>query len=476
MSVEWSLIPAYLFLIKKSGNIMTRFEKHLVIVGGNAAGLSAGRRARRNDSNLKITVLEKSNVVSYGACGLPYYISDVISQKEELIALPLEALLNDGIDVKTNHEVIEINPKNKTIVVKSATSSLQTVHYDKLVLATGARPLLPDLPGIDLEGVHTIRSLEGAAALKQELQSGRHKSAVIVGGGYIGLEMAEALTKQGVKVSVIEQQPQVLPYIDSEMAALVQQSLIEHGVTVKTSTTAQRILGDGSVSGVETHTGEVLNCSLVIVAIGVKPNVEIAQKAGIALGASGAIRVDDHLRTNVMNIYAAGDCTEVKNIVTNKYDYIPLGTTANKQGRVAGDNASGKRSRFPGVVGTSAVKVFNLEIGRAGITEKEASRLRLPVKSVTIKGRSRAGYFPGGSSVTVKLIFDFLTGRLLGAQMIGREGVAKRLDVFSTALQQKLTVQQISELDLSYAPPFAPVWDPILIAANQAQKQVINNW
>ena len=448
-------------------------EKHLVIIGGNAAGLSAARRARRNDPKLKITVLEKSDVVSYAACGLPYYISDIIKQKNDLLALPLEALVKDQIDVLLQQEVVEINPQNRVVISRSvADGSFEKYYYDKLVLASGARPVVPEMEGVELTGVYTIRSLNAAEQLKQELLTGRHKSAVVMGAGYIGLEMVEALVRQGLKVTLIEQKSQVLPYIDADMARLVEQTLLEKGVTLKTSTTAKRILGDTEVTGVETDGGEVIGCSLVILAIGVKPNVELAKKAGINLGSTGAIRIDDHLRTSRLNIYAAGDCAEVKNIVTNKYDYIPLGTTANKQGRVVGDNVSGKRRRFSGVVGTAVVQVFELEVGRTGLTEKEALRLGLPVKSVFVKAGSRAGYFPGGSPITVKLIFNFINGRLLGAQLVGREGVAKRLDILATALQQKLTVKQLGELDLSYAPPFAPVWDPVLIAANQALKQV----
>ena len=450
---------------------MAKPEKHLLIIGGNAAGLSAARRARRNDPRLKITVLEKSGIVSYGACGLPYYISDVIKDEKALLVLPVDALVKDGIDVLLNHEVVEMNVRERSVYVRTA-EQFQKIHYDWLIIASGARPIEPDIPGRDLDGVYTVRSLEKAAQLKNELISGKHRSAVVIGGGYIGLEMAEALTRQGLKVTVIEQKSQVLPYIDSDMAALVESEMTGRGVALKTSTVAVRIIGEQAVRGVETDGGEILSCSLVILAVGVRPNADFAGLAGIELGPSGAIRTDDYLRTNVLNVYAAGDCAQVKNTVTNKFEYFPLGTTANKQGRVAGDNATGRRQKFSGVVGAAVVEAFGLEIARTGITEAHALKLRMPVKSVTIKGTSRAGYFPGKKEIYVKLIFDFLSGRLLGAQMVGQEGVAKRLDVLSTALQQKLTVQELSELDLSYAPPFAPVWDPLLIAANQAQKLV----
>ncbi len=450
--------------------------KHLVIIGGNAAGLSAARRARRNDPKLKITVLEKFNVVSYAACGIPYFIADLVKQKEQLIALPLQKFLEDDIEVKLNHEVVAINKAQKVIFFKTTkTDELQKMPYHTLVLATGATPVIPHLPGVHQNGVYAIRSLQEAEYLKKELMNGQHKTAVIVGAGYIGLEMAEALAVYGLKIYLIEQKDQLLPYIDPNMAQLVEQVLQEKGITVLKSTEVSRIVGQGNVNSVQTSDGQVIACSLVILALGVRPNVTLAQKAGIELGATGAIRVDDHLRTNVLNVYAAGDCAEVKNVVTNKYEYIPLGTTANKQGRVVGDNVSGKRSRFAGVVGAAALKVFQLEVARAGLTEAQAAKLRLPYKSVTIKGKSRAGYYPQAKNIHIKLIFNFVTGRLLGVQMVGEEGVAKRLDVVATALQSKLTVQDLCTLDLTYAPPFAPVWDPILIAANQALKQLKNN-
>ncbi len=452
---------------------MQQSGKHLVIIGGNAAGLSAARRARKNDPNLQITVLEQSSIISYGACGLPYYIGDVIKQKEKLLVLPVERLLEDQIDVRLNHRLVEIDRRQRAVLYqKAGETAVQRLPYDRLIIATGASPLVPDIPGVELEGVYTVRSLTLAERLKRELQSGKHQSAVVIGAGYIGLEMAEALSHYGLQVTVIEQQGQVLPYIDSDMAALVERNLVQRGVRVKLASRVVRIEGQQAVSGVQTEAGEIIRCTLVIVAIGVKPNVEFARKAGLELGAGGALRVDDQMRTNVFNIFAAGDCAVVKNLVTNKYEYIPLGTTANKQGRVAGDNASGKRTKFAGVVATAAVQVFDQEIGRTGITENYARKLKMPVKAVTIKSRSRAGYFPNGAELHLKLIFNFLNGRILGAQIIGGEGVAKRLDVLATALQQKLTVQQLSALDLSYAPPFAPVWDPILIAANQALKLV----
>ncbi len=446
-----------------------------VIVGGNAAGMSAARRIRRNDPQGTIIVLEKSNIVSYGACGIPYYIADIIKNKNDLIALPIEKFLADGIDVRVKHEVINIDIRKRSVYFRANNSlQTQTISYDRLILSLGARPLVPEIQGTDLNGVFTVRSLDEAETLKQELQQGKHKKAVIIGGGSIGLEMAEALRAYDVQVSIIERLPRVLPIIDSEMAMLAEEELKSNGCEVITGKEVKEIRGASGVTGVALADGQTLEASLVLVAVGVRPNTELAVKAGIQLGSAGAIQVDSRMRTNIRHVYAAGDCAEVKHLVINKFAYIPLGNTANKQGRIAGDNASGGHSFLSGVVGNTAVKVFGLEIARSGITEAYAKRLKMPVKSVKIKSRTEAHYMPGSKPIHVKLIFDITSGRLLGAQMIGGENVAKRMDILATAIQQKMSVAEIAQLDLNYAPPFAPVWEPILIAANQAVKSVRN--
>ncbi|RLD15492.1 NADH oxidase [candidate division KSB1 bacterium] len=444
-----------------------------VVIGGNAAGMSAARRIRRNDAQAKVVVLEKTDTVSYGACGIPYYVADIIKNKSDLIALPLQKFLDDGIDVRLQHEAVEIDVRKRTVAFRGqASDEIQKISYDRLILSLGARPVVPKLPGIELSGVFTVRSLNGAEKLKQELQSGKHKKAVIIGGGSIGLEMAEALRTYDVQVTIVELLPHVLPIMDFEMAELVEDELKQNGCQVKTGQEVVKILGASGVTGVALAGGEQIDASLVLVAVGVRPNAELAAKAGIQLGATGAIQVDGHMRTNVRHVYAAGDCAEVKNLVTNKNEFIPLGNTANKQGRIAGDNASGGHSFLNGVVGNTAVKVFGLDVARAGITEAYANRLKMPVKSVKIKSRTEAHYMPGSKPIHIKLVFDVNSGRLLGAQMAGGENVAKRMDILAAAIQQKMTVMDVAQLDLNYAPPFAPVWEPILIAANQAVKLV----
>ena len=446
----------------------------IIIVGGVAAGMSAASKARRNNARAEIIVLEKSGYVSYGACGLPYYISDDIRHARQLIAITAEDFRSKrNIDVRLYHEGVSFDPKRRVVRVKDLQQDeLYELTYDKLIIATGARPVIPPLSGMDRRGVFVLRSMEDGIQIKEYIESKAPQHAVIVGGGYIGLEMAEALSKQNIGVTVVEMQDQLLTNFDADMAGIVEKELQEKNCEVIKSDGVKAILGDDQVEVVQLLRGRQLKAGLVILSVGIRPNVEFALSGGVQLGRSGAIAVSTRMQTNIIDVYAAGDCAEAKNLVSGKDDYIPLGTTANKQGRIAGDNATGVVSHFKGMVGTAAVKVFDLEIARCGITENQAKSLKLPFKTVSITDKSRAGYYPHPQNITVKLIFHAQTGRLLGGQMIGKEGVAKRIDVLATALHQKMTVMDIAQLDLSYAPPFAPVWDPLLIAANQAVKEV----
>ncbi len=447
-------------------------SRKIVVIGGVAAGMSAASRARRNDPDASIIVFQKENAVSYGSCGLPYYISDDIKDAETLIAISADEFRQKrNIDVRLNHEGISFNPREKTVEIRDlGTGMIHDYPYDKLIIATGARAAVPPIPGKDLKNVFVVRNLTDGQNIKSCIENDRPASAVVVGGGYIGLEMAEALSRQGLRVSVVEAQERVMLNMDPELSEKIESETEEKGCKVYTSNGVQAILGSDRVNSVRLMNGDEIAADMVILSIGVKPNVEFALTGGVRTGKTGAIEVNQKMETNVQSVYAAGDCAEVKNLVTNKMDYIPLGTTANKQGRVAGDNASGRFARFSGVAGTAVVKIFDLEVARTGITTAQALNLKMNPRSVIITGKSRAGYYPGKEDITLKLIFRGDNGRLLGAHMVGKEGVAKRIDVLATALQQKMTVMEISELDLSYAPPYAPVWDPILIAANQAAK------
>ncbi|HID38677.1 MAG TPA: hypothetical protein EYP36_04090 [Calditrichaeota bacterium] len=449
-------------------------KERFIIIGGNAAGMSAASRIRRNLPEAEIIVFEESGDVSYGACGLPYYISDDIPEAERLIAISAEDFRQKRqIDVRLYYKAVSFDPKKRIVIVQSAnTNQTEEIAYDKLIISTGAGAVKPSIPGVELDNVFTLRTLQDGIRIKKAVAGERYKAAVVVGGGYIGLEMAEALSKQGMQVSVVEMLDRLMPNVDTDISAEIENELQNNGCYIYKSNALEEIMGSTAAEQVRLADGTVLSADVVLIAVGVKPNVEFALSGGVQLGKTGAIAVTPTMRTNVHSVFAAGDCAEDKNLVTGKSDYIPLGTTANKQGRIVGDNASGKTSRFSGIVGTAAVKVFNLEIARTGICSATAEKLYPSFKTTLITSKSRAGYYPDSKKIMVKLIFRSEDGRLLGAQMAGGEGVAKRIDILATALQQRMAIQEIAELDLSYAPPFAPVWDPILVAANQALKML----
>jgi NADPH-dependent 2,4-dienoyl-CoA reductase/sulfur reductase-like enzyme len=449
-------------------------NKKFLIIGGNAAGMSAASRIRRNDKSAEIIVLEKSNIVSYGACGLPYFISDDIKQETDLIARTLlEFKEKSNIDIHLQHEVYSLDPRKRSVSAQAINKGEHiTYNYDKLLISTGAKAIIPDIPGTDLDNVFALKSMEDGVRIKSLVQNGKIRKAVIAGGGYIGLEMAEALHKQNIDVTIVEMQNRLMKNVDEDISQQIELELQSHDCDVIKNDGLQSLSGKQSVEEVHLHSGKSINADMVLFCVGIKPKVSFAKKSGLHLGKSGAIAINPRMQTNIPNVYAAGDCAEVKNLVSNKFEYIPLGTTANKQGRIAGDNMSGKISNFKGVTATAVVKVFDLEVARAGLTLVEAEAIKMNVKSISISSRSRAHYYPGHQPITVKLIFESASGRLLGGQIIGKEGAAKRIDVLATALHQKMTVGDISELDLSYAPPYAPVWDPILIAAQQAQKMI----
>ncbi len=446
----------------------------IVIIGGNAAGMSAASRARRNDPKAEITVYEKDDTVSYGACGLPYFVEGLIPDSEDLIAVSLQDFIEKRkISVHILHEVRAIQPRSRTISIYDRPNDRTiSVTYDRLIIATGARAVVPPIPGADHERVFKLRTLDDGKQIDNFIRSQKPKSALIVGGGYIGLEMAEALSARGVDVSIVEMLPHIMPLMDEDMAAVIHEELVQKNVQVYANNAVKEIVPGNNGLDARLADGRTLSADFILMSVGVRPNTKLAESCGIELGPTGAIRVNDRMQTSIRDIFAAGDCAEAKHLVTNKPAYIPLGTTANKQGRIAGDNATGKASRFKGIVGTSAFKVFDLEAAMTGLTSRELERLQLPFKAVKIKSRTRAHYYPNPKSIHVKLLFNPQNGRLYGGQIVGGEGAAKRIDVLATALHQKMTVNDLAELDLSYAPPFAPVWDSLLIAANQAVKLI----
>jgi NADPH-dependent 2,4-dienoyl-CoA reductase/sulfur reductase-like enzyme len=368
------------------------------------------------------------------------------------------------------HEVLAIDPTAHTVRVRNRESGAEfTELWDELLLTAGGSPVRPPLPGLDLPGVFALRTVEDALAIRGWVEERQPARGVIVGGGYIGLELAEALAAHGIALTLLERLPQVLPSLDPELAAHAQAELARQGIEVRLGQSVEGLAGDERVREVLAG-GERIRTDIVILAVGVRPSAELARAAGIALGPTGAVAVDDHQRTNVPHIWAAGDVAEAHHRVTGRPAWVPLGTTANKQGKTAGENLGGGDARFGGIVGTSVVKVFDLEAASSGLTEARARAEGYAVQTVSATANSRAHYMPGHQDIHVKLVYEEGTRRLLGGQLVGREGVAKRIDIIAAALHGGWTVDELAELDLAYAPPFSPVWDPLLVAAHLARR------
>ena len=445
-------------------------SKRLIVIGGVAAGMSAAATAKRTDPDLEVVVYEKGTCISYAACGMPYLIAGDVPDYHDLIVRTPEQMGKQGVEVHIRHEVIAIDPGAQTVTVRDLADAREfTQAYDVLVIATGARPAWPAVPGIDLTGVSGLRSLESGLAIQRFLEEHKPETAVVVGGSYIGVEMAETLRRRGLTVTMMIRSGQVLrEAIDDDVRELVHAELERQGVSVVQGT-PKAFEGDSRVAAVVTEDGRY-PCDVALLGIGAQPNVELAHAAGVALGTTGAIATDDRMRTNLPGVYAAGDCVETLHRVTGQPIYIPLGSTANKQGRVAGENAAGGREIFGGVVGTSVVRCFDLAVASTGLTADRARAEGFAVRETLIRAQDISHYFPGAAEIHVKLVVDDESDRLLGGQIVGKRGVAKRVDVLATALHSRMTVADLRWLDLSYAPPFAPVWDPILVAANVAAR------
>ncbi len=447
----------------------------LIVIGGTAAGLSAASKAKRVKPDMEITVFEKSGYISYGACGLPYFVGGMIDSPDDLVSLTVDQVTNKrGIPTYIHHEATKIDREHKTVTVVNLDSGEESVHpYDKLVIATGARPIRPNIPGIDADGVYYLRTVEDGIRLKAVVQAEGKKRAVIVGGGFIGLEVAEEMALSGVEVHVYELMPRLLPFLDESFSQLVRDTLEQHGVHVHTGCGVEAVLEqDGKACGVRVTGGEELAVDFVLMSIGVVPNSELARDAGLALGIKGTIAVDDELRTSDPDIWACGDCVQMKNRITGEAVHVPLGTTANKQGRIAGDNVAGAHDTFKGVLGSMVTKVFDLYISATGLSLDQAKKAGFDAVTSMITKGDRASYYPGSRDNKICLVLDRKTGRLLGAQGVGSESIAGRINVFVAAITCGMTVSEVNELDLVYAPPVAPVYDPILIAASQAMKKV----
>ncbi|MET9047347.1 FAD-dependent oxidoreductase [Streptomyces sp. NPDC003328] len=454
-----------------------RSPERLVVIGGDAAGMSAASQARRlrTPDELEIVAFERGHFSSFSACGIPYWVGGDVATRDELIARTPEEHAARGIDLRMRTEVTEIDVAGRRVRTRAVDSGAEAwTSYDKLVIATGARPIRPDLPGIDAPGVHGVQTLDDGQALLDSLAATRGRSAVVVGAGYIGVEMAEALVNRGYEVTVVNRGKEPMATLDPDMGRLVHEAMEGLGIRMVDDAAVTKILtgDDGRVRAVGTESAEY-PADVVVLGIGVRPETGLARAAGLPLGEHGGLLTDLSMRVRGHeNIWAGGDCVEVMDLVSGRERHIALGTHANKHGQVIGTNVGGGYATFPGVVGTAVSKVCDLEIARTGLREKDARRAGLQYVTVTIESTSRAGYYPNAASMKVKMLAERRTGRLLGVQIVGREGAAKRVDIAAVALTARMTVEEMTALDLGYAPPFSPVWDPVLVAARKATAAV----
>lgn len=451
--------------------------QRLVVIGGDAAGMSAASAARREQGpgELDIVAFERGNYTSYSACGIPYFIGKDVARADALIArTPEEFIRNHAIDARTGHEVLGIDLDRRAVRVRNLREKSETWEgFDQLMIGTGAVPVRPPLPGIDAEGIFGVQTLDDGLALRAALEREQPRRAVIVGAGYIGLELAEAMCAWGVEVTVVGRgEAPMPPALDADMADLVTGAMRGFGMNVRLGEAVTAFEArEGRVHAVVTEQGRIPT-DLVILGLGVLPNTVLAAEAGIPLGPTGAIAVDQRMRTGVDGVWAAGDCTEKYHRISRRHVRIPLGTHANKEGRTAGINIGGGYATFPGIVGTAAMKICSTEVARTGLGELEAREAGFEPVSAVVESTTRAGYYPGARAIRTKLIAERGSGRLLGAQIVGEEGAAKRVDVLSVALWHGTPVEDLLNMDLAYAPPFSPLWDPVLIAARKTWDKV----
>lgn len=446
-------------------------KQRLVVVGGDAAGASAASQARRarDPDDLEVVVFERGPATSYAACGLPFLVSGFVDEPHRLVSRTPAEHRERGVDARVHHEVLAVDLDRGAVRVRDLDAGREAWEaYDDLVLATGALPIRPDWPGAGAAGVHGIQTLADGIRLRDEVVGLAGGRAVVVGGGYIGLEMAEALVQRGFAVTLVEAAPQPMSTLDPDMGGLVADALRGVGVEVHLDERVEGFDVDGGRVRAVATSRATLPADVVVLGLGVRPHTALAEAAGVGLGPSGGIAVDRRMRTGSPGVWAAGDCVESFHRVSRRPVVVALGTHANKQGRVAGVNIGGGYATFPGVVGTAVTRVCDVEIARTGLNEREAHEAGFAFRTATIDSRTRAGYYPGAASIRVKLLYEAGTGRLLGGQIVGREGAAKRIDVVATAVWNEMTVDEVADLDLGYAPPFSPVWDPVLQAARRA--------
>ncbi|MDJ0342999.1 FAD-dependent oxidoreductase [Streptomyces sp. H10-C2] len=451
--------------------------ERLVVIGGDATGMSAASQARRRRGagDLETIAFERGHHTSYSACGIPYWIGGEVDGPDALIARTAAEHRERGIDLRLGTEATEIDLDRRRVRTREVAGGAESwTGFDQLVIATGAVPRRPPIPGIDADGVHGVQTLDDGEAVLRTLERGGARRAVVIGGGYIGVEMAEAMIRRGLEVTLVDRGDQPMSTLDPDMGRLVREAMEGMGIEVVSGAEVRKVLtgDDGRVRAVATEHAEY-PADVVVLGLGVQPNTALARDAGLALGAHGGLITDRAMRVrDAEGIWAGGDCVEVLNLVSGALQHIALGTHANKHGRIIGINIGGGYATFPGVVGTAVSKVCDVEIARTGLKESQARAAGLRYVTAVIESSARAGYYPGAARMTVKMLAELRTGRLLGLQIVGREGAAKRVDIGAVALTAGMTVDQMTALDLGYAPPFSPVWDPVLVAARKAAEKV----
>ena len=446
----------------------------IAVIGAVAAGTSAAAKARRTDRDAEIVVFEKGTDISYAGCGLPYYISGVTPSRDKVVMNTAQDFKEKyNVDVRLQHEVIKINKDLKKVIYKNLnTGEKGDYSYDKLIIATGASPVKPPFPGLNLENIFTLRSVESADQIKVAVSREEVKKATIIGAGLIGLEMAESFSELGIEVTVIELEDQVLPPFSKEMAEIVAEHLKEKGVELILDDGVDHFEGQNRVEKVVTASGREVKTDLALLSIGVKANSKLAEEAGIEIGETGAIKVNEKLETSNKDIYAAGDCAESTDLLTNKDVWIPLGSTANKQGRTAGENAAGGDYKHYGILKTGITKIFDLTVARTGLSLEEAKKEDIDAAAVKIKAHNHASYYPGTAPIHLRGIFDRENGVIVGAEVIGGNGADKRIDVLATAIYNRMTAGELFQVDLAYAPPYSGPKDAVAILGMVAEKKL----
>ncbi len=450
--------------------------QRLVVIGGDAAGMSAAAQARRRrgPDDLSIVAFERGRATSYSACGIPYWIGGIVDSEAALVARTPEQHRAGGIDVRMRTEVTGIDLDRRVVRWRDLEAGTEGDEpFDHLHYAAGSVPMRPPVPGIDATGVYGVQVLDDGVALRAELDSGQVRRVVVIGGGYIGLEIAEACQARGFDVTVVDLSPQPVGTFDPDVGAFLADAVRRLGIDLVLGDGVVEIgVTDGRASCVVTASGRELPADLVVLGLGVRPNVALAKEAGIPVGASGGLVVDARMRTPVEGVWAAGDCVESVHRLSGQRVVVALGTHANKQGRVAGINLGGGYATFPGVIGTAITKICDVEVARTGLSSKEADAAGYAYVTAIVDSTTTAGYMPNAQPVRLKLLAERRSGRLLGAQLVGKQGSAKRIDALALAVWNHMSVDELLGLDLSYAPPFSPVWDPVLIAARKAQEAV----